>query len=80
MPNGYLNAPNPGDDGVPVVGNDTTDQGPYRFLIVGTAGTLKVDTIAGVTRTYPAVPVGRFDVGVRRVWATGTSAVVIGVP
>lgn len=80
MPNGRLNGSEPADDGIPITTNDSTDQGVFRGLIIGTAGSLKITTLAGIQRTYPGVPAGPFPIGCTRVWATGTSAQnIIGV-
>jgi hypothetical protein len=75
MPNGYLSPDNPADDAFPITPNDGADLAvPVRKLVIATAGTLHVVTIAGVERTFTAVPVGVFPVGVRKVFAAGTSA------
>lgn len=64
-----------GLDAVPVTPDDATDLvDGARSLVVGTAGALKVTTLAGSVRTYTGVPAGLFPVAVRRVWATGTTA------
>jgi hypothetical protein len=43
-------------------------------LYIGGAGDLKVDTIAGSTVTFKAVPVGFFPVQVKKIYSTGTVA------
>ena len=43
-------------------------------LYIGGAGDLKVDTIAGSTVTFKAVPVGFFPVQVKKIYSTGTAA------
>ena len=43
-------------------------------LYIGGAGDLKVDTIAGSTVTFKAVPVGFFPVQVKKIYLTGTVA------
>ena len=43
-------------------------------LYIGSAGDLKVDTIAGSTVTFKAVPVGFFPVQVKKIYSTGTAA------
>jgi hypothetical protein len=43
-------------------------------LYVGGSGDLKVDTIAGSTVTFKAVPIGFFPVQVKKIYATGTTA------
>lgn len=45
-----------------------------QALYIGGTGDLKVTTIGGDTLTFSAVPVGLFDVGTKRVFATGTTA------
>lgn len=58
-----------------VTPNDTNDLAFIATsLIIGTSGNIKVTTTGGDTITIPAVPVGRFDLQVTRVWATGTTA------
>jgi hypothetical protein len=43
-------------------------------LYVGGSGDLKVDTIAGSTVTFKAVPIGFFPVQVKKIYGTGTTA------
>lgn len=44
----------------------------WRYLLITTAGTLKVTTAAGTVLTTPSIPAGTYLMGgVRRVWATG---------
>jgi hypothetical protein len=45
-------------------------------IYVGTTGALKVDTVAGDTVTFVAVPVGIFNPGcrIKKVYSTGTAA------
>jgi len=59
-----------------VTTSDTEDLAkPARSLYVGTTGDVKVDTVAGDTVTFAAVPAGAFlPVRVKRVYATGTDA------
>lgn len=48
---------------------------PYPFaLLIGTAGTLKVDTADGDTVTFGNVPAGILPLRVKQVYSTGTSA------
>jgi hypothetical protein len=47
---------------------------PVSALYVGTAGTLKVDTVAGDTVTFGAVAAGLLPIAVTKVYLTGTSA------
>lgn len=73
-----FSAGDPGADLVPIVANDaTTFATPYRALRCkpdGTAGTLKVDTTAGTTRTTSIALGETLLLGVTRVYLTGTSA------
>lgn len=65
-------------DLVPVTPNDATDLADVAVaLYVETGGTVEIDTVAGATR---AVTLGDFailPVGVKRVRATGTTAIGI---
>ncbi|MEE8207801.1 MAG: hypothetical protein V3T88_02410 [Nitrosomonadaceae bacterium] len=66
-----------GDHAEAVVPSDTVDLDPLVLrLYVGVSGAIKVDTAAGDTVTFVAVPVGVFDPGcrIKRVYATGTAA------
>ena len=61
-----------------VTPNDSTDLTETTLsLHIGTAGTLKVTFEDGSTVTYAAIGAGRHPLRVKRVWATGTSAVNI---
>jgi hypothetical protein len=60
---------------VAITPNNSTDlTDPVSALYVGTAGTLKVDTISGETVTFGAVAAGLLPLAVTRVYDTGTSA------
>ena len=60
--------------------NDTN--GPFRALIVGVAGDVKVTTLRGSDVVYPALVAGVIHpICCKRVWVTGTTATGIkGVP
>lgn len=45
-----------------------------KGLYVGGTGNIKVTTVRGDTVTFNSVPVGFFDVAVKRVFSTGTTA------
>ncbi len=81
MPSGYLSPANPADDAIPVTPNDGADLStPCRALLIATGGALRVITMSGVDRTYPSVPSGLFPVGVRKVFATSTTAAgIVGI-
>ncbi len=44
------------------------------WILVGTAGTLTIDTPGGETQVLLNVPAGMFPIAAKKVWATGTSA------
>lgn len=73
-----LRAPihNSAHDAIAVSASDTVDDpnGPFYALYVGAAGNITLVTLAGSTVLLTAVPVGKLDVGCRRVLSTGTSA------
>ena len=75
---GYLDAKNiaPGITAVALTPADGADLAvvPARFLYIGVAGTLKVDTAAGDTVTFSNVAAGQLNLSVKRVYSTGTSA------
>jgi hypothetical protein len=65
----------PARDAFAITPNDSTDLAvSTRALYVGGTGNVKVDTVAGTTVTFTAVPVGILPVRVRRVHSTGTTA------
>ena len=66
----------PAEDAIPVTPSDANDlaNGPCRALVIGTAGSLSVVTLAGEVRNLLGVPVGVLPLQVRRVRATGTTA------
>lgn len=62
---------------IAITPSDTVDEPDLLIRIwVGSTGAIKVDTEAGDTVVFAAVPVGVFDIGLRikRVYATGTAA------
>lgn len=64
----------PAKNAAEVVPNNSVDLTTYsRGLIIGVAGTIKVDTVGGNTVTITAVA-GILPIRVKRVYATGTSA------
>jgi len=64
----------PAHGGAAVIPSDTADfSRASRFLWVGTAGTIKVRMLDGQDLTFK-VAVGRLDLRVTRVFATGTTA------
>lgn len=75
-----------GADLVPIVPSDALDQLPgefFRGLLIQTAGTLVIITPKGTTRTLPSGLLAAnviHAVPFTRVMATGTTAVVWGVP
>jgi hypothetical protein len=69
-------------DGVSAVTpSDTVNDpaGPFAGLYVTVAGNLKLTDATGVTTGPVAVPIGELPVRVVRVWATGTTATVLGL-
>lgn len=62
---------------VPVVGSDTVNlpNGVTEYLVVNTAGNLKVTWPNGTTDTL-TLPAGIFKLAVLRVWLTGLTAAV----
>ena len=62
-----------------VTPDDVTDLVRYtRRIYVGGGGTIKVDMIEGGTVTFAAVAAGStLQVGVKRIYATGTTATLI---
>lgn len=66
----------PASDAATVTPNDGTDLTTHaRALYIGGAGNVKVDTVAGSTVTFTALPVGFIlPVRVRRVHSTDTTA------
>jgi hypothetical protein len=58
-----------------VTPNDGADLArPAYGLYVGTSGDVRVTLIGGDTITFSSVPVGIFDIAVKRVFSTGTTA------
>jgi hypothetical protein len=58
-----------------VTPSDTNNLSPAAWsLLIGTGGTLKVDTLGGQTGVALTVPAGLFPLMVTRVYATGTAA------
>lgn len=60
-----------------VTASDTTDDpnGPFRGLIAGATGTLKLRTAANQDVTLASIAVGQpVFIRCKRVWTTGTSA------
>lgn len=47
---------------------------PVSALHISVAGTLKVDMVSGETVAFPVVPVGIFEIAVKKVYATGTAS------
>jgi hypothetical protein len=73
----------PGSDCVNVTPSDTDDVGTSAaaYLLIGTAGALKITTAAGTSLIIPSAVItaivangGRLDIRVTRVWSTGTAA------
>lgn len=73
MPVNALDALAPSSDWGYVTISDVADSATgWRYLLIATAGTLKVTTAAGTVLTTPSLPAGTYIMGgVRRVWATG---------
>lgn len=71
-----LRGSNPAENAVAVVPNDSSDlTNTARALYIGGAGNVKVDTSAGNTVTFNALPAGAIlPVRVKRVYSTGTTA------
>jgi hypothetical protein len=71
----------PPDEAAAVVTSDSADipgiPANGADLYVGVAGDVKVDMNLGGTVTFKAAPVGRMNIRVRRVYATGTAATFI---
>lgn len=70
------------DDARTVTLSDVTNDplGPFAGLLVTVAGTLKITTVQNHDATFAAVVVGQIvPVATLRVWATGTSATVLGL-
>lgn len=73
----------PAYDLVPVTESDTVadPNGPFRGLLITTAGTVKITTAAGNARSFAS---GELAAGIihpirfTRAWSTGTAAVVWG--
>jgi hypothetical protein len=66
----------PAADGVAIVPSDTVDLpiAPRR-LWIGGAGNVTINTLAGRSLTYTAVPAGTYlQIRAARVFATGTTA------
>lgn len=61
-----------------VTPNDAADLTNTGILLIGTGGTLKIDTVSGLTVSL-TVPNGYFYVKVKRVYSTGTAATGISV-
>lgn len=58
-----------------VTPSDTANLTPVAWaLLIGTGGTLKVDTLGGQTGVALTAPAGLFPLMVTRVYATGTAA------
>lgn len=77
--NGEVAAVSPGDDIVAVTQSDTVNDanGPFRALIIGGAGIVKLTTPSGVDRTIPATvlsPQTMYPIKCVRVWSTTTTA------
>lgn len=63
-------------DGVAVSVSDTLDDpgGPFFALYVGVAaGNIQIVTLLGNTLLLTAVPIGKLDIGCRRVMSTNTT-------
>lgn len=61
--------------GISITPSDTDDLSrTIKAIYVGATGAIKVDTIAGDTLTFAAVPVGIFPIVCTRVYSTGTTA------
>lgn len=61
--------------GASVTPNDGADLSrPAHALYIGTSGNLRVTTIGGDELTFTNVPVGIFDVQVKKVFNTNTTA------
>jgi len=60
---------------VSVTPSDSTDLSEVTLaLYVCTGGALKLTMLDGTIVTYPAIAIGRHNLRVKRVWATGTTA------
>lgn len=64
------------DHAASVTPSDSADlsNAAIKGLYVGGTGNIKVTTVRGDTVTFNSVPVGFFNVGVKRVFSTGTTA------
>lgn len=72
IPNSALST---ASDAFPITPSDTALLSfPTRWLVIGTAGALRVTTVLGNTVTLASVPVGVLPLQVTQVWATGTAA------
>jgi hypothetical protein len=45
------------------------------WIMVGTGGTLTIDTPGGQTKVAMTVPAGMWPIAAKKVWATGTGAI-----
>ena len=69
----------PARDILPVTPDDDTDLPAVALaLYIEQGGSLTVTTVAGAKRTINAADWSVLPVGIRRVWATGTTATNIG--
>jgi len=65
----------PAEDMIPVVPNDSADlEREASALYIETGGDMKITTSRGIARTCVVADFSTLPVGVRRVWATGTTA------
>ena len=65
----------PATDALPVTPSNSADLAQVAIaLYVEAGGTVVVDTVAGQTRTLTIADFSILPLGVRRVWATGTTA------
>jgi hypothetical protein len=69
------------DDAFAITPSDTVNDanGPFAGLYVTTAGSLKIQTSSGNVLAMAGVVLGHLDIRTVRVFATGTSATVIGL-
>jgi len=66
---------NPATHAASVTPSDSVDlSNVSRWVIIGTAGALKVTTKGGDTVTMGNVPAGFLPIQVTRIWSTGTTA------